>query len=165
MEVNLEDVKEFIPHRDPFLFVDSIEKITVDFDPATKEEVTAKDIIGGTVIGHYRTRADHTIFKGHFPGNPIFPGVVQIDMMAQVSSFALMKLHPNWRNLQMNVMLLGVTSSKFRKPIYPDMDLRIETICDKVRGPFMTNSCKVFCNGELMSEATTLASVQFEEKK
>ncbi|MCF8058715.1 MAG: beta-hydroxyacyl-ACP dehydratase [Bacteriovoracaceae bacterium] len=164
MLIGNEEVKEFLPHRDPFLFVDSIKDIQLREGVEKKDVYEIKDVIGGTVFGNYATKADHPIFAGHFPGNPILPGVVQIEMMAQVSSFALMKIYPNWKDLRMDVMLLGVNSSKFRKPVFPEMKLTIKTECEKVRGPFMTNNCTVYCEGEVMSEASVLASVKFVEK-
>lgn len=158
------DVLEFLPHRDPFLFVDSVEAIKLADGIEKKEKYDIKDVIGSSVHGNYETKPDHAIFAGHFPGNPILPGVVQIEMMAQFSSFSLMLIYPDWRDYKMDVMLLGVNSSKFRKPIFPDMKLEIHTECEKVRGPFMTNNCYVKCDGEIMSEASVLASVKFVKK-
>ncbi len=163
MLIDSELVKEFLPHREPFLFVDSVDSIVLD-EGFSGEVNSPKDIIGASVFANFFTREDHPIFAGHFPGNPILPGVVQVEMMAQSSSFALMKAFPNWRELKMEVMLLGVSSAKFRKPVFPNMKLNIETSCTKIRGVFMTNECLIKCDGEIMSEASVLASVKFTEK-
>lgn len=161
MEIEIDAVKSFLPHRDPFLFVDGVKEIILSEESKGRDELEMKDLIGSTVVGLYKTKKEHPIFEGHFPGNPILPGVVQIEMMAQVSSFALMKAVPNWRDMKMDVMLLSVNSSKFRKPVFPEMELEIHTKCTKIRGPFMTNECVVYHNGEAMSEASVMASVKF----
>jgi len=161
MEIGIDAVKNFLPHRDPFLFVDSIKGLTFAENVAAKENKEVKDLIGAEVVGLYRTKKEHPIFEGHFPGNPIFPGVIQVEMMAQVSSFGLMSVIPDWENLNMNVVLLSILNSKFRKPIFPEMDLEIRCKCMRIRGSFMTNECAVYNNGELMSEASVMASVKF----
>jgi len=161
MKISIDAVKKFLPHRDPFLFVDSINGLTFPENIAAKENKDVKDLIGAEVIGLYRTKKEHPIFEGHFPGNPILPGVIQVEMMAQVSSFALMSVVPDWENLNMNVILLSILNSKFRKPIFPEMDLEIRCKCIRIRGPFMTNECVVYHNDEIMSEASVMASVKF----
>jgi 3-hydroxyacyl-[acyl-carrier-protein] dehydratase len=95
-----EAVKEFLPHRDPFLFVDQVNDIKLK-EGVGEENLTVKEVQGASVLATFFTREDHPIFAGHFPGNPILPGVVQVEMMAQASSFALTKAFPNWRDLKM----------------------------------------------------------------
>ena len=161
MEIGIEEVKSFLPHRDPFLFVDGIKKVTLSPEAQAKESIDIKDLVGSEVVGSYTTKKDHPIFEGHFPDNPILPGVVQVEMMAQMSSFSLMKAVPDWKEKKMDVMLLSITSSKFRKPVLPEMELEVVCKCTKIRGPFMTNECVIYHNGEMVSEASVLASVKF----
>ncbi|EQC48957.1 putative beta-hydroxyacyl-(acyl-carrier-protein) dehydratase FabZ [Bacteriovorax sp. BSW11_IV] len=162
MLINKESVMKFLPHRDPFLFVDGVEKVIHTKELAAGEILSAKDVVGSKVVAHYRTLKDHAIFAGHFPGNPILPGVVQVEMMAQCSSFILIDCIDRNAEYNMDVALVSIASAKFRKPIVPEMDLVIETECTKSRGPMIENSCKIFHNGELMSEAVVLASVRFK---
>ena len=153
MKLTKEEVISILPHRDPFLFVDSVESIV-----AEKEISNYKDLVGTVIKANYYTREDHVIFEGHFPGNPILPGVVQVEMMAQATSFGLLLLEPDLAQKNFDVALLSVSNAKFRKPVLPKMDLVIETHCKKMRNGFLENECSIYHKGELMSEATVFAS-------
>lgn len=160
MFLEKEDVLRFLPHRDPFLFIDSVEKIELDHEVEKTPEISFKNAVGLKVTAHYHTRKDHPIFKGHFPNYPILPGVVQVEMMAQASSFGLFALHEDPFNVDIDVALLCISEAKFRKPVLPDMNLVIKTECMKVRGPMITSKCQLFHNDQLMSEACVLASIK-----
>jgi 3-hydroxyacyl-[acyl-carrier-protein] dehydratase len=166
MLMNKEQVMLFLPHRDPFLFVDSVEEInTPEIRPVSKDEaplkITDKDLIGSSVVCNFFTREDLDIFRGHFPGKPILPGVVQVEMMAQSASFMIVNYIKDPQNINLDVALMGVSKAKFRKPIVPNMNLRIESVCTRCRGPVMEYDCKIFNDGILMSEASVLASIRF----
>lgn len=156
MIFDFERVCSFLPHRDPFLFIDSVSEVKAG-TPNPKE---MKELVGSTAVAHYRTKKEHEIFKGHFPGNPILPGVVQVEMMAQASSFFMDLLYDNLSELKMDVALVSVESAKFRKPIVPEMDLVIKVTCAKVRGPMLSSDCEIYCDGTLMSQASVMASVR-----
>ncbi len=140
------EVLTFLPHRDPFLFVDSIESI----GPGMK------------VVGQFVARKDLSIFEGHFPGNPVFPGVCQVEMMAQVASFLFYRSTENQVQKIKNVALLGVDFARFRRPIYPGQSLRIKAELKRSRGVFKTFYCEVFHETQQTSEAQILASLDVE---
>lgn len=165
MFLNIEQVMKVLPHRDPFLFIDSVESVTIPgLDLAPGQLVEMKEIQNAEIIAHYRTKKDHAIFKGHFPDYPILPGVVQVEMMAQATSFIVFLLYANPMAMKMDVALLAVSEAKFRKPILPEMDLRIVTKIQKVRGPMINSECKLYHNDQLMSEATVMASLKMQQE-
>ncbi len=163
MILNNDQVQQILPHRDPFIFIDTVESVSVHGRTLNEGEVLdIKDIQDAEVVAHYRTKKDHAIFKGHFPDYPILPGVVQVEMMAQATSFIVVLVHKNPAQMKMDVALLGINDARFRKPIYPEMDLKIVTKTLKVRGPMITSECKLYHNDQLMSEATVLASLKMQ---
>ena len=161
MILNTEQVKKILPHRDPFLFIDSVESVKIPGQETVKGKVyDIKEIQDVEVVAHYRTQKDHNIFAGHFPDYPILPGVVQVEMMAQATSFIVLLLNADPFVMKMDVALLGINEARFRKPVLPEMDLKIVSKTLKVRGSMITSECKLYHNDILMSEATILASLR-----
>ena len=103
MIINIEEIKELIPHRDPFLFVD---KCTI-LEPGKK----------GSSERYFSE--DEYFFKGHFPGQPVVPGVILVEMMAQTAA-ALIAYSIREETFDKIVYLMNIESTKFRKPVFPD---------------------------------------------
>lgn len=161
MILNTDQVKKLLPHRDPFLFIDSVESISIPGRTQKEGEVfDLKDVLNAEVVAHYRTKKDHVVFKGHFPDYPIFPGVLQVEMMAQATCFVVFLIYQNPFAMKMDVALLAVNEAKFRKPVFPEMDLKLVSVFKKMRGPIITSECKLYHNDQLMSEATFMASLK-----
>jgi 3-hydroxyacyl-[acyl-carrier-protein] dehydratase len=161
MLMEKKQVMDFLPHRDPFLFIDSVKEIIV---PEELKNLTGpfrpQQLIGGKAICHFRVDNSVKVLEGHFPGDPILPGVVQIEMMAQAASFLAIHCKPN-AEAKIEVALLGVESAKFRKPVIPPMDLEIHATLTKVRGPIQMYDCEIYSNGDLMSQTSVMASLKF----
>ncbi len=102
MIILLEEIMELIPHRKPFLFIDTCEVIK----------------LGEEGIGNKIFSEDEYFFKGHFPNMPIVPGVILIESMAQTAGIVVSKKYENYKDK--SVLFMSVSKAKFRKPVYPN---------------------------------------------
>ncbi len=161
MLYNKEQIMSFIPHREPFLFLDSIDAIEKECKPVVCGTISDnKEIVGLNVKATFLARKEHPIFAGHFPGNPILPGVVQIEMMAQAACFVAASKFSTPSGNNVEVALLSVDAARFRRPVVPDMILNIEAVCTKIRGTIMSFDAKISCDGNPISETKLLASLK-----
>ena len=115
--LNLDEIKELIPHREPFLYLDSL----VDIIKLNKAS------------GVKTFREDEDFFKGHFPGNPVVPGVILIEMMAQTAA-ALIAFSLKSETFNKIVYLMNVESSKFRNPVFPKTKVKADVESLRSRG-------------------------------
>jgi 3-hydroxyacyl-[acyl-carrier-protein] dehydratase len=102
-EILLDEIKELIPHRDPFLFLDklfNIEKLS-------------------SATGFKSFKADEPFFKGHFPEKSVVPGVILVEMMAQTAA-ALIAFSIKEETFDKIVYLMNIDNTKFRKPVFPN---------------------------------------------
>lgn len=157
-------VMKFLPHRSPFLFIDSVkETILPESLKGQKGPFTPAQLVGGKSVCTFRVDDSVKVLEGHFPGNPILPGVVQIEMMAQAASFLCVHtLTKPIEETKLTVALISADSARFRKPVIPPMDLEIHSTLSKVRGPFHIYDCEIFCQGELMSQCNVMASLKID---
>lgn len=163
MFLNKTQVMEFLPHRDPFLFIDSVKEIILpDELKGQTGPFTAQQMIGGKTICTFKVDQSVKVLEGHFPGDPILPGVVQVEMMAQAASFLALHCKPHPK-AKIEVALLGVDSARFRKPVIPPMELEIHAVLTKVRGPIQMYDCEIYANGDLMSQTSVMASLKFND--
>jgi 3-hydroxyacyl-[acyl-carrier-protein] dehydratase len=109
-------IKEIIPHRDPFLLIDEIEEME----------------LGKKVVAIKHIKAEDFWFKGHFPEYPVVPGVLMIEMLAQAGAVAMLALPENKGKIG---FLAGVDNAKFKRQVVPGDTLRLEVEIIKVKGP------------------------------
>ncbi len=139
------DIQAILPHRYPFLLVDRIRELEVD----------------RRVVGVKNVTANEPFFQGHFPGRPIMPGVLILEAMAQVGGVLALKSVPSAGKPV--VYLTGVDHAKFRKPVVPGDQLRVEVEVLKRRSPFWKMQGKAYVETDLVCEAEFTAMVS-EEK-
>ena len=108
MTFDIQEILGFLPHRYPFLLIDRV----VEFEP-TKRLVAIKNVT-----------INEPFFQGHFPGYPIMPGVLVVEAMAQAGGMIMMAEIPD-REKKL-VVFTGIERAKFRRPVTPGDQLRIE---------------------------------------
>lgn len=154
-------VRSFLPHRFPFLFVDRILDMQVPVDASGKLQQ-----VGTKIVGLKNATINEPYFTGHFPDLPITPGVVMIETMAQVASFAVLpwvKIDEKMKVLsRFDLRLAGVDGTRFRKPFIPGDSLKVTVEVIKQRGPIWAFTCKGEVDGHLVVESEILASVSLE---
>ena len=124
-----EQIKEIIPHRDPFLLIDSI----IELEPGVK-----------CVAEKYMSPHEFWL-KGHFPDYPVVPGVLMIEMLAQAGCVAMLSLPENKGKTG---FFGGIKEAKFRRQVVPGDTLRLETEIIKVKGPIGIGKAVATVNGE-----------------
>jgi 3-hydroxyacyl-[acyl-carrier-protein] dehydratase len=137
MDIN--EIKKIIPHRYPFLLVDRI--IECDFD--------------SRIVGIKNVTADEPFFQGHFPEFSVMPGVLIIEALAQTAcilGLKILKLEG-----QASVFFTGIDGAKFRKPVVPGDQLRLELTKIKQRKSIFRFEGKAFVGDKLVTECTMQA--------
>ena len=140
--IDAKEILNLIPHRYPFLLVDRIEEI----------------IVNQSCTGIKNVTINEPFFPGHFPGHPIMPGVLIIESMAQTAS-ALVVYGYDGDIEGLSVYLMKVDKAKFRKPVLPGDQLRMEIIKERNKGEVWQFFGKAFVDDQLVAEASITAMV------
>lgn len=139
MDVN--EIQKIIPHRYPFLLVDSI----VELEPSKR------------IVGLKNVSVNEFFFQGHFPGKPVMPGVLIVEAMAQVA--AVMVLREISDREKKLVYFMGIDEARFRQPVVPGNQLMIVVEVIKMRTRHGKLKGEAFVNDRLVAEAKILSSI------
>ena len=112
--LDITEIKKIIPHRYPMLLIDRVEELIPGEKAVAKRNVTINEVL----------------FNGHFPGNPVMPGVLSVEALAQTGAVALLSL-PEFKGK--TAYFGGIKSAKFRKVVRPGDSLRLEVTLEKIR--------------------------------
>ncbi|MCA0151539.1 3-hydroxyacyl-ACP dehydratase FabZ [Rossellomorea vietnamensis] len=131
--LDINEIKEIIPHRYPFLLVDRILEV---------EE-------GKKAIGIKNVTANEEFFNGHFPDYPVMPGVLIVEALAQVGAVAMLKVEDNRGRL---AFFTGIDKCRFKRQVKPGDQLRLEVEMIRFKGPIGKGKGVATVDGEVACE-------------
>lgn len=133
--LDITQIQAILPHRYPFLLVDRI----VEYE------------LGKRVVGIKNVTLNEPFFAGHFPGAPVMPGVLIVEAMAQTAGVMMLASLPD-RETKL-VFFTGIDGAKFRRPVVPGDQLRIEMTVLKLRPRYIKLRGEAYVEGQLVAEA------------
>ncbi|MBZ5565516.1 MAG: 3-hydroxyacyl-ACP dehydratase FabZ [Acidobacteriia bacterium] len=135
------DIMKFLPHRYPFLLVDKI----LELEPEKR------------IVGLKNVTINEQFFQGHFPGAPVMPGVLIIEAMAQTAGVMIYRDLPD-RDTKL-IYFSGIENAKFRRPVLPGDQLRIEMEMMSRRNNFGKMQGRALVDGKVAAEAVMLFAI------
>lgn len=145
MDIN--EIQQIIPHRYPMLLIDRV----LELDPLKK------------IVAIKNVTMNEQVFVGHFPGTPVYPGVYIIEAMAQAGAVLLFREVQDRENKLL--FFTGIEEAKFRKPVVPGDQLRLEVTVLKYKMGYAKLRAEAFVDGQLVAEAVISSAIADKNKK
>jgi 3-hydroxyacyl-[acyl-carrier-protein] dehydratase len=134
------EIEAIIPHRDPFLLLDEVVEI----------------VPGERVVARKRVEEDEWYLRGHFPGNPIMPGVLMVEALAQAGVVVVLSEESNRGKL---VLFAGIDDLRFKRVVRPGDTLELVCEVERMRGPVGKGAVRATVDGELAVRGTLTFAV------
>ena len=141
MTLDINEIQKILPHRPPFLLVDRI----VELEP------------GKRIVGIKNVTINEPFFVGHFPSFPVMPGVLIIEAMAQTGGVLVLRDVPDHN--EKLVFFAAIEEAKFRRPVFPGDQLRLELEVLSRRPTFCRMKGNAYVDGQLAAEAIVLCKI------
>jgi len=139
--VDINEILKLLPHNYPFLLVDRI----IEYEPLKR------------IVGIKNVTFNEPFFSGHFPGNPIMPGVLIVEAMAQTGGVLAFKSFPDMKG---SVFFIGIDNARFRKPVTPGDQLKFVVQVVKHKREIWVFDGQAFVDGEIVAEAKIMAMLK-----
>ena len=139
--MNTQQIMDILPHRSPFLLIDTVEELEPGVKCVAKKNVTMNE--------------PH--FMGHFPGNPVMPGVLILEALAQTGAVAILSLPENRGK---TAYFAGIDKAKFKQMVRPGDTLELETTIIRSKGPIGVGEAIATVNGKLAAKAELTFAVK-----
>lgn len=143
--MDIEQIKKILPHRYPFLLVDRVLEVDAE-----------------SIKAYKNVSANEDFFNGHFPGQPIMPGVLQVEALAQAGAIMLMSQSDDPEETLM--VFTGINKCKFRKQVVPGDQLMLEVELGSKKRNFVTMKGKATVDGKVACELEASAALVSREK-
>jgi 3-hydroxyacyl-[acyl-carrier-protein] dehydratase len=132
--VDISEIKKLLPHRYPFLLVDRV----LEYEPNRR------------IVAIKNVTSNEEFFNGHFPQRPVMPGVLIIESLAQVAGLAMLTEEEHRGKIP---YFTGIDNARFRRPVIPGDQLRLEVEVLRVKGNFGRAAAKATVEGQVVAEA------------
>jgi len=144
--LDINEIRRILPHRYPFLLVDRIVEMDAE-----------------RIVGIKNVTANEPFFQGHFPDFPVMPGVLIVEAMAQAAGVLVLQSIPD-RDRKL-VLLVAIESAKFRKPVVPGDQLRLEMSVIKRKASVAKMAGRATVDGVLVAEAEVMCKLADKEEQ